>query len=178
METPIETPIEPDDRVKAFGNQLVGVHLWLREELARLREDVDSRREGRTERPRELRAHCLTFCSALSRHHEGEDEGAFSLLAERFPDLRPVLDELRHDHQMVAGILRRLEELAGDADAGDPAGAERVRAELDGLSALLESHFVYEEKRIVEALNGLEVPAWRGSPPAFLITSPEEGRDG
>ncbi|WP_203978370.1 hemerythrin domain-containing protein [Planotetraspora silvatica] len=167
----MESPIEPDDRVRAFGNQLIGVHLWLREELARLREDVDSHLDGHSERPRELRAHCLTFCSALSRHHEGEDEGAFPVLAERFPELRPVLDELRHDHQVVADILRRLEELIGGVDAADPAEAGRVRAELDGLSALLESHFVYEEKRIVEALNGLDVPGWSGSVPPFLSTT-------
>ena len=76
---------------------------------------------GRGERPRELRAHCLPFCSALSRHHTGEDEGAFPVLAERFPELRPVLAELERDHQVVAGILRRLEELLGGLGAeADP----------------------------------------------------------
>jgi hypothetical protein len=36
--------------------------------------------------------------------------------------------------------------------------AQEVRKELDGLAALLESHFVYEEKKIVTALNGLSAP--------------------
>jgi iron-sulfur cluster repair protein YtfE (RIC family) len=173
--TAMKTPLEPSDRLTAFGNQLIEVHLWLREELTRLRESVDSYLDGHGERPRELRAHCLTFCSALSRHHTGEDDGAFPVLAEQFPELRPVLEELARDHHMVTGILRRLEELLGGLGAETepgPAEARRVRAELDGLSALLESHFVYEEKRIVAALNSLSAPGWNGSRPDFLLTTP------
>ncbi|MET8339906.1 hemerythrin domain-containing protein [Streptosporangium canum] len=174
----METPIEPNGRLAAFGNQLIEVHLWLREELARLREDVDSHLDGRGGPPRELRAHCLAFCSALSGHHTGEDGGAFPALAERFPELRPTLQELERDHHIVAGILQRLEELLGGlgAETG-PAGARRVRAELDGLAALLESHFVYEEKQLVAALNALSVPNWDGSRPDFLLTGADADRD-
>jgi hemerythrin-like domain-containing protein len=127
--------IDLNGRLTAFGNQLIEVHLWLREELARLREDVDSYLDG-GERPRELRAHCLTFCSALSRHHTGEDDGAFPVLAEQFPELRPVLEELRRDHHMVAGILRRLEELLGslgsDPDPDPDPGQGAARASRTG----------------------------------------------
>ncbi|MEH0845778.1 hemerythrin domain-containing protein [Micromonospora sp. CPCC 205711] len=133
----------PQDRLTAFGNQLIEIHLWLREELAALRANLGS--PGR-----DLRAHCLTFCAALTRHHTGEDGGAFRVLAAQAPELRPVLDELTADHEMVATILRRVEDLA----AG-PTDSDGVRAELDGLSALLESHFVYEEKKLVAALNAL-----------------------
>ncbi|WP_271219613.1 hemerythrin domain-containing protein [Streptosporangium carneum] len=155
----METPTEPGGRLAAFGNQLIEVHLWLREELARLREDVDAFLDGHDGRPRELRAHCLAFCSALTRHHTGEDAGAFPVLAERYPELRPVIEELVHDHQTVTGILRSLEDLLDGLEAGPgPAEARRVRAELDGLTALLESHFVYEEKKIVDALNALSTP--------------------
>ncbi|MCG5214736.1 hemerythrin domain-containing protein [Streptosporangium soli] len=150
----METSTEPDDRLTAFGNQLIEVHIWLREELERVRADVDSYAEGRGERPRELRAHCLAFCSALTRHHTGEDDGAFPVLAEQFPELRPVLEELTHDHHVVTGILRRVTELVEGLEA-DPAEARRVAGELDGLTALLESHFVYEEKKLVTALNSM-----------------------
>ena len=73
---------------------------------------------------------------------------------------------------MVAGILRRLEELLGGLGAEadpDPAEAQRVRAELDGLAALLESHFVYEEKKLVSALNTLSAPNRYGSRPAWTV---------
>ncbi|MEK8109914.1 hemerythrin domain-containing protein [Micromonospora sp. M12] len=94
----------------------------------------------------------MTFCAALGRHHTGEDAGAFRLLAEEVPELRPVIQNLITDHEVVAGILERVEALL----AGDTAmPVAEVRAELDGLAALLESHFRYEEKRLVAALNAL-----------------------
>lgn len=157
------TTSEPADRLTAFGNQLVDVHLWLREELARLREELDSFLSGSGTRPRNLRAHCLAFCSALTRHHTAEDQGVFPVLAEAYPALRPVLDELARDHVQVEEILVRLQELldtlpAERATDPDPAEMRRVRGELDGLIALVESHFTYEEKKLVTALNELGTP--------------------
>jgi hemerythrin-like domain-containing protein len=163
----MDPPADPDGRVAAFGNQLIEAHIWLREELARLRADIGSGIDGHAGRPRELRAHCLTFCSALSRHHLSEDDEAFPLLADQFPELRPVLVQLASDHQVVASILHRIEELLGGLGPG-PSEARRVRAELDGLAALLESHFVYEEKRLAAALNSLTVPDWNSPGPDFL----------
>ncbi|WP_405764502.1 hemerythrin domain-containing protein [Streptomyces sp. NBC_01538] len=159
------------ERLTAFGNQLIEVHIWLREELAALRQDVDAYLEGGT-RVRELRTHCLTFCSALDRHHNGENDVAFSKVAEQFPELRPVLEELRRDHQLVDDSLQRLETLVGELDReSDPTD---FRRELDGLAALVATHFTYEEKRIVSALNALKVPSWDRTRPAFLLTDDEE----
>lgn len=163
--TQMDTPVEPDGRITALGNQLIGIHLALREELEQLREDADAWLEGRGARPRELRAHCLAFCTALTRHHTGEDGGAFPALARQHPELRPVIEELEHDHQTVTEILRAVEDLVADEAAVDPA---RVRAELEGLTALLESHFAYEEKRLVAALNAL--PAGAGDAESLLGT--------
>ncbi|GAB3708419.1 hypothetical protein GCM10027598_12760 [Amycolatopsis oliviviridis] len=168
----METPSRTNGRLTAFGNQLVQVHQWLRKELARLHDDLGSVAAGRAERLRDLRAHCLTFCSALTRHHTGEDAGAFLVLAEKFPELRPVLEELAHDHDIVTGILERLERLV--ADVGPESTQDEilyVQRELDGLTAIMESHFFYEEKRIVEALNSLDMPEWRETKPSFLLKS-------
>lgn len=57
-----------------------------------------------------------------------------------------MLDELERDHRLVADSLRRLE---GLPETG-------FEAELDTLAALLETHFTYEERRLVAALNGLD----------------------
>lgn len=168
----METPSISNGRLTAFGDQLVQVHNWLRKELARLHDDLGSVAAGRAERLRDLRAHCLTFCSALTRHHTGEDGGAFLVLAEKFPELRPVLEELAHDHDVVTGILERLEELVGAVGPeSSPAEILHVQRELDGLTAIMESHFFYEEKRIVAALNSLDRPDWHQAKPSFLLTS-------
>ncbi|WP_344582583.1 hemerythrin domain-containing protein [Nonomuraea roseoviolacea] len=144
------------------------MHAWLRDELGRLRGDVESHLAGRSVRPRALAAHCLAFCSALERHHTGEDAAAFPALAEQFPQLRPVLQELTRDHRIISDILRRLQSLLdglGDRDAAQP---RDVQAELDGLAALMESHFTYEERKIAAALDSLDIPGWHDAPPAFL----------
>ena len=70
------------------------------------------------------------------------------MLARHFPELRPVLTELSRDHRQVAEVLDRLKEVS----TMDVATAER---ELDTLAALLETHLVYEEKKLVAALNRL-----------------------
>ncbi|MFJ8913192.1 hemerythrin domain-containing protein [Amycolatopsis sp. NPDC102389] len=166
----METTAQTNGRLTAFGNQLVQVHNWLRKELALLHDDLGSVAEGRAERLRDLRAHCLTFCSALTRHHTGEDGGAFLVLADKFPELRPSLEELAHDHGVMTGIIERLEELvAGVGPGSSQDEILDVQRELDGLTAIMETHFRYEEKRIVEVLNSLDMPEWQESKPSFLL---------
>ena len=128
-------------RLVSYGRQLVDIHLALREQLASLRQGGAAR---------DLRMHCLAFCAALTRHHLGEDGGAFVVLAERYPALRPVIEELVRDHAAVSDILRRLADLVRTPDAA------AVHMELDGLAAVLESHFAYEERKLTAALNTLD----------------------
>ncbi|MGK5543154.1 hemerythrin domain-containing protein [Streptomyces sp. URMC 127] len=168
------------ERLEAFGNQLIDVHLWLREELSTLRANVAAYLTDLSDVSdgaplRELRTHCLTFCSALNRHHRGEERTAFSEIAAQFPELSPVLEELRRDHRLVEDSLQRIETLVGELTElkGRPGPGEdrvpvEVQREVDSLAALIETHFTYEEKRIVSALNALDLPAWRHRRPAFL----------
>ncbi|MEU9740437.1 hemerythrin domain-containing protein [Micromonospora chersina] len=154
----------PSGRLTALGTRLIEIHDWLREELTRLRASLDS--PGGAALSRELRAHCVGFCAALDRHHTGEDGGAFRALAEQAPELRPVLAELSADHSIVADLLRRIDALLTEAADG-----RSVRAELDGLAALLETHFTYEERKLVAALNRLT-----GDPVELLgVTPPRDG---
>lgn len=129
-----------DARLTAFGNQLIESHI-------RLRGWLDQLRDG-TYTGVDLQTHCLTFCARLTSHHEAEDNGGFPVLAKHYPELAPVLDELKADHRLVSELLTRLGELATLSTEG------AVR-ELDTLAALLETHLVYEEKKLVAALNGL-----------------------
>lgn len=145
-----------NERVVALGAELVEIHRRLRRELAELRSDVERNLDGRGDRPRQLEAHCLAFCSALGMHHSGEDTGAFPLLAREFPELQPLIAKLEEDHQLVAGLLVQFERVArGITGNPDAAEVRRVLGELDGLNAILDSHFRFEERTIVTALNSL-----------------------
>ncbi|MCD0450250.1 hemerythrin domain-containing protein [Actinocorallia sp. API 0066] len=160
-----------DERLTAFGIQLLHIHDRLRAELALLRSDMDAYLDGGQGRPRELLAHCAAFCTALTRHHTGEDDHVFPALAAQYPALAPTLASLREDHGLIADILTRLDALVAEAD---PADAERVRRELDGLAAIMESHFTYEERKITKALDDLEVPF---EPVAFDLPTLPPPRD-
>ncbi|WP_169812525.1 hemerythrin domain-containing protein [Nocardia acidivorans] len=92
-------------RARALGRELIDTHNWLRGELKRVARELDEYRADTDVRPlRELRGHCLAFCRALSNHHTNEDVGAFPVLAQRFPELAPVLTALGEDHRLVAGM--------------------------------------------------------------------------
>jgi hemerythrin HHE cation binding domain-containing protein len=137
-------------RFLAYGHQLIEIHIGLREMLADLREGVVPERE--------FGVHCLAFCSAVTRHHTGEDTGVFPFLAARHPELRDFLDGLERDHRVISGLLGGVQSLAAALEA-DPSRAATIRMELDGLAAILETHFIGEEKRLVAVLNALESSA-------------------
>jgi hemerythrin-like domain-containing protein len=136
-------------RFLAYGNQLIDIHVGLRDMLADIREgfvpDTD------------LGSHCLAFCAAVTRHHTGEDVQVFPLLAERHPELRAFLAELERDHQIIADLLATVGTLAGELRTGQPpARIAELQQQLDGLAAVLETHFIGEEKRLVAVLNAVD----------------------
>lgn len=132
----------------ALSEQLARVHQELRERLASLRAEPT---DGSV--PQDLLSHCLSFCTAIHTHHTGEDQQLFPALRAAAPELTPIISKLEEDHVLVAGILRQLRDLLTTRPvAPDPATLQR---ELDGLTAILESHFSFEERRIAAALDGL-----------------------
>jgi hemerythrin-like domain-containing protein len=138
------------DRATALSIQLTLTHQALRERVRELRHQLLSGRPPASPTGTDLREHCASLCAALDRHHTGEDEGLFPALRREFPELAPTVDKLAEDHWLIAGILRRLGELtAGDADAAAVVG------ELDGLAAIMDSHFAFEERRISAAIDAL-----------------------
>ncbi|MEV0465785.1 hemerythrin domain-containing protein [Nocardia tengchongensis] len=150
-----------NNRARALGRELIDTHNWLRGELERVTRELDDYREDRAVRPlRELHGHCLAFCRALASHHTNEDETAFPVLAQRFPELAPVLTELSADHRLVADILTRMTTMLTDVTVDNVAA---VRSEIAGLSAILESHFQWEERRITAALDELSPAEHAGS---------------
>ncbi|MGW5255659.1 hemerythrin domain-containing protein [Streptomyces sp. NPDC004012] len=138
------------DRVVALSLQLSQAHQELRRRINEIRTGLGRRRSN----DETLLPHCLAFCAALTTHHRGEDDGMFSQLLRERPDLAVTVASLREDHRMIASILARVRELAGTAVESHGPVQVAIERELEGLAAIMESHFRYEERAISEALDG------------------------
>lgn len=139
-------------------------HRRLRDRLATLRDEIAEGIDSTAPHSvsDDLLTHCLGFCGAVHTHHNGEDTQLLPALREAQPDLAPVIDNLIEDHEMISGILERLDGLLRD---GAPRESRKSQAdwlvgELDGLSAILDSHFSYEERRVAAALDELGGGDW------------------
>ncbi|MCG6499839.1 hemerythrin domain-containing protein [Kitasatospora sp. A2-31] len=145
------------DRVVALSVQLSRAHEELRRQINEIRTSIGHRRLSDDA----LVTHCLAFCTALTSHHQGEDTGMFSQLLRERPDLASTVTSLVEDHGMIASILSRVRELADRAAESRGPTLEAIGRELDGLAAIMESHFSYEERTISEALdNGVPATGW------------------
>jgi len=144
-------------RAVALGAQLARTHEALLDAVEDVRAAlVAGRAPGRVDA--DLLVHCTAFCAALDRHHTAEDGGMLPLLRSEVPALAPTIDKLLQDHEMIGTILGRVAALVERAaDGGDVA---RLVGELDGLAAIMESHFSYEERSIGAALDDLGPGAW------------------
>jgi hypothetical protein len=154
-------PLTTPDRVTALSEQLTDVHQALRERLTSLRQEAAGGAGPRAAYdaiPEDLLSHCLSLCTATRTHHTGEDNQILPALRAAAPKLAPVIDKLIEDHALIAGILRHIRELL--TPGRTPSGPGALTRELDGLTAILESHFSYEERRIAQALDTLGPSAW------------------
>lgn len=143
------TGVGEGERFVAWGQELRQVHVRLRAAVARAREAAES--GDPTQSPAgELLLYCHGFCAALTDHHRSEDAALFPVIEQARPDLGPVLATLTEDHGLLAGLIEDLEQAVG---AG--ADAEHVLRHLDGIEAIMESHFGYEERRLIAVLDAL-----------------------
>lgn len=148
--------LDNPDRVAALSEQLIQVHQSLREWLTSLREPV-AEGAAADDGPEDLLTYCLGFCGAISAHHAGEDGQLLPALRAAAPGLAPVIDKLIEDHALVAGIVLRIRELSSGTTTLAP---DVLLRELDGLTAILESHFSFEERRISTELDTLGPDGW------------------
>lgn len=144
-------------RFVAWGRELRAVHDRLREALVVTRSALDEGSPAAAA-TRELLLYCHGFCAALRGHHEGEDRSLFPALAAAHPHLRPTLDKLEQDHSMIGYLLAAL------ADAVERAGAPaELDRHLEGIEAVMESHFRYGERALRSVLDGLSLEADPGA---------------
>lgn len=155
-----------DDEWSA-GAELVRIHDHLRaqarELIAAIDDFVAGREPARTARSilQELAARqrysaigslCSGYCTLLTLHHSIEDRRVFPGLGRAEPSSLPVLRRLMEEHEVIAGIIERVQE-AIDATERDRALAGELRRAVAHLRDRLQSHLAYEEAQLVPALN-------------------------
>jgi len=134
-------------RLVAWADELRRVHRRLRAALDTARDALDDEPEPAVQ---DLLAYCRGFCVALDEHHRGEDRALFPAIEAEHPELAPVLRSLERDHSTIAHLLGALRNAV---DRG--AGPDELERHLDGVSAIMESHFRYEERRLSSVLQSL-----------------------
>lgn len=137
----------------AWGAELRRVHARIRSALEVTRAAV---RDGAPAEPasRELLLYCHGFCAALDGHHRGEDRALFPAIEAAHPELAPVLRSLERDHSMIAHLLGELERAV--ASAATPVQLDR---HLEGIAAIMENHFRFEERKLLSVLDALQLTA-------------------
>ena len=138
-------------RLVAWDRELREAHDRLRAALRLAQQSADADLPDVT---RELLLYCQGFCVALGAHHEGEDRLLFPELRSAFPELTNTIAILEQDHAMIAHLLRALQ-AAVDAAAAPPELAQHFA----GIAAIMESHFRFEERKLLDILESLELDA-------------------
>lgn len=140
-------------RLVAWGREMRAVHDRLRGAL-RLSQEAVASGAGLPEPGRELLLFCHGFCSALDGHHRGEDALLFPAIEAAHPDLSGQLRKLEQDHAMIGTLLAGLQ-----AAVSRKAAPEAIGQHLEGLAAIMESHFGFEERTLLGVLDRLELSA-------------------
>lgn len=140
-------------RLIAWANELRAVHDRLRSALKAAQDAVASGAPTEVA-SRELLLFCHGFCVALTRHHEGEDRMVFPALTAAHPELRETIGKLMQDHSMISHLIRGLQTAV--SSGATPAA---MGSHLEGLAAIMESHFRYEERELLTVLEALVLDA-------------------
>ncbi len=140
-------------RLIAWSNELRAVHQRLREALQVTRSAAATGKSADS-RSREVLLFCHGFCAALTGHHQGEDRALFPAIAAAHPELRPALRKLGQDHALIAQLVDGVQAVIDGSVAGDV-----IDVHLDGIAAIMESHFQYEERQLLTVLDTLSLDA-------------------
>ncbi|MET0811407.1 MAG: hemerythrin domain-containing protein [Microbacterium sp.] len=138
---PPEAALSEVERLIAWDLELRAAHGRLRDAL-RIAQGADAHGD--------LLLYCHGFCIALDTHHRGEDDLLFPELEAQHPELRETIAQLRQDHGMIAHLLGQL-----DRAVKERASVDALDRHLEGLAAIMESHFRYEERRLDGILSAL-----------------------
>jgi hemerythrin-like domain-containing protein len=152
------------------GQQLlVEVHNHLRDELEQLRQLIRDVRRGATgpagarsylntmamrQNYWTLGAFCANYCRVLSVHHAIEDQRMFPDLRRGDESLRPVLERLAAEHQVIAGVLDEVDR-ALVAMVADESRLDDTEEAVDRLADVLLAHLQDEEDALLGTIGRL-----------------------
>jgi alkanesulfonate monooxygenase SsuD/methylene tetrahydromethanopterin reductase-like flavin-dependent oxidoreductase (luciferase family) len=152
---------------RSYARDLVGVHNHLRSELAQLRDMISQVAAGSldvaaarseinklTMRQNQwtVGAYCESYCRLVGLHHTIESTQLFPGLSRLDRRLAPVTERLHAEHEVIAGLLARVD-AALVALVTDPVrGMPALDAAVDLLTDALLSHLSYEEHQLLEPL--------------------------
>jgi len=134
-------------RVAALGSELRRLHGRIRDVLDDAREGLDPT-AGTASLADDLVLRCRAVCTTLGTHHRDEDDALFPWLRREHPSLGPAVERLEQDHAMIGTLLADLERVLREG-----AVAAVLLRHLEGVDAIMESHFRYEERELVAVLD-------------------------
>ena len=134
-------------RVVALGSELRRLHDRIRSVIDDARDGVDPT-VGAASLGDDLVLRCRAVCTTLGSHHRGEDAALFPWVRREHPELGEVVDRLEQDHRMIGTLLADLERVVREG-----VDREVVLRHLEGVDAIMESHFRYEERELVALLD-------------------------
>ena len=152
---------------RSYARELVEVHNHLRSELTQLRDMISQVAAGSldvatarseinklTMRQNQwtVGAYCESYCRLVGLHHTIESTQLFPGLSRLDNRLAPVTERLHAEHEVIAGLLARVD-AALVALVTDPVrGMPALEAAVDLLTDSLLSHLSYEEHQLLEPL--------------------------
>jgi Hemerythrin HHE cation binding domain len=153
---------------RAIAGHLIEVHDHLRAELGQIRDLIGQVRDSgsvtgaaaarsvinqMTLRSNNwtLGAYCASYCRLVTGHHTMEDQAVFPYLRAREPGLRPVIDRLAGEHEIIHRVLEDLDTELVEL-LRSPGDFSRLQQAADLLTDVLLSHLAYEEGELVEPL--------------------------
>jgi Hemerythrin HHE cation binding domain len=97
-------------------------------------------------------AYCESYCRLVGLHHTIEDTSLFPGLRRLDSRLAPVTERLHEEHEVIAGLLSRVDAALVSLVTEPVRGMPAVGAAVDLLTDALLSHLSWEEHQLLEPL--------------------------
>jgi Hemerythrin HHE cation binding domain/Luciferase-like monooxygenase len=152
---------------RSFARDLLAVHDHLRSEVTQLRDMISQVAAGSldvatarseinklTMRQNQwtVGAYCESYCRLVGLHHTLETTQLFPGLSRLDSRLAPVTARLDAEHEIIAGLLSRVDAALVSLVTDPVRGMPAVQSAVDLLTDALLSHLSYEEHQLLEPL--------------------------